>query len=68
MTRKSKRELERAVDGLPGGESGPESPLLVWEDPATGAWYDAREDGERVDRDECDPVAVIEREREDGGR
>lgn len=57
MTRRSKRELEREIDGLGSGDEGAPSPLLVWEDPETGVWHDG--DGTVYESTDVDPVAVI---------
>jgi hypothetical protein len=31
----------------------------VWEDPETGAWFDAPEDGTRVDLATCDDAPLV---------
>ena len=50
MTRKSKRELERALNDLDGGE-GPADVTVVWEDERTGAIVDANGDPANPDPD-----------------
>jgi len=55
MTRKSKREIERAVDTLDGGGDGtPSSVNVVYRDASTGEYYADREMTEPVDRDDRD--------------
>lgn len=39
MTRKSKRELERAVDGLDGGDGDPPK-MILYQNPETGVLRD----------------------------
>lgn len=59
MTRKSKRELQRAVDDLGDEDRSPKSFGLVYEDPRTGEWYESRsQEGEPVDPD-ADVLMVI---------
>lgn len=60
MTRKSKRELERAVERL-GADQDRRAfdPLLVYEDPETGDLYMDSEGTSPVDADEVDPVAIL---------
>lgn len=67
MTRKSRRELERAVDDLAPTETDDEESLaIVFEDRETGEWYDdVGEDAEQVteaDLGAADPVMVIEKD------
>lgn len=61
MTRRSRRELERAIDdiGSAGTAEATTSTAIVYED-ATGAWYASETmDGPRLDRDAVDPVMVL---------
>lgn len=62
MTRRSKREIERAVEGFTGrqGRGGADGPAIVWRDSATGEVTDV--DGQPVDETAADPVMVIEYE------
>ena len=61
MTRRSKREIERAVDELDGGDDTVAPEAIVWEHPETGDWYaDAEMDGEPLDPDDVDPVMIIQ--------
>lgn len=50
MTRKSKRELERVLDGLDGVE-GPADVTVVWEDERTGDLVDVNGDPADPDPD-----------------
>jgi len=64
VTRKSRRELERALDDLTddhGGDDRP--PVIVYEDPETGAWYDSsplRGEAEHVDREHPGTMPVFD--------
>ncbi|QLD88306.1 hypothetical protein HWV07_04355 [Natronomonas salina] len=64
MTRKSKREIERALNDLEGDRHSP--PAIVYEDPRTGEWYDGEgDDADRVSEDEfegADPLIVMQRD------
>lgn len=61
MTRRSPRELERALDELGGDADAADSVPIVYEHPETGAWYaDAEMAGDPVDRDAVDPVMVLQ--------
>lgn len=59
MTRRSKREIERAIEGL-GAESIDDDGLsVVFEDTATGEWYEDPDfAGEPLDEDAVDPTVV----------
>jgi hypothetical protein len=62
MTRKSRREIERALEDLDDTTDDGETDLLmVREDPETGEWFDPRT-GEEVDREDLDedPLMVLE--------
>lgn len=66
MTRKSKREVERALEDLDETTStSATAPAIAWEDPDDGTWYDAPDGGERINPDEYDdgPLMVIVRDR-----
>ena len=61
MTRKSRREIERAVDDMADKRGPGEDLAIVWEDAGTGEWFDgplSDDDAEPVDPD-GDPVMVI---------
>lgn len=59
MTRRSKRELERALDDLTARESSEEL-VVVHEDPKTGEWFDGIGEGaEPIDRGEFDGEATV---------
>jgi len=59
MTRKSKREIERAVDSLDGGNDGTPSALnVVYRDASTGKCYADREMTEPADPDDGDGQTV----------
>lgn len=62
MTRPSKREIERELDDIDDGETGPSvDRVLVHQDPETGEWYDDAEltDGP-LDKDSTDPLMVLQ--------
>lgn len=65
MTRKSRREIERALEDLDEGD-GETDPLIVREDPDTGEWFDPR-DGEPVDPEDLDedPIMILSTENDD---
>jgi len=63
MTGASKRDLERRLDDLADGVDD-RPPMVVWEDPETGGWYDSpplRGEADRVDREalEAAPRMII---------
>jgi hypothetical protein len=64
MTRKSKRELERAVDDLAdAGDDDGGGIMVVYEHPDTGDYYRTRDgDGDPVDPDDLDGLTVAIRE------
>ena len=53
MTRRSERQIERALDALEPDDDPSRPPVIVFEHPDTGEWYDA--DGDPVSRDGPDP-------------
>lgn len=62
MTRKSKREIERAVDDLDGGDADGDGTLsVVFKDNRTGDYYESQDmDGDPVDPDDLSgPVIAI---------
>ena len=64
MTRKSRRELERAVDDLDttNSETAYSRPdAIIWEDSETGEWHATPDmDGDPLEPDEVDPLMVIQ--------
>lgn len=63
MTRKSKREIERELDELDGGESSQDH-ALVWEDEQTGQWYASPDYDTPIEKTSLgsDPLMIIVRE------
>ena len=61
VTRHSKRELERRLDTLEPESTDDLDQVLVWEDPATGAWSLDRSGAPRISRESCNPLVVIQR-------
>jgi hypothetical protein len=62
VTRKSRREIEKAVDELDGGETHPSADrALVHEYPDTGEWYDDAGLTEGpLDKDSTNPLMVLQ--------
>lgn len=58
MTRRSKREIERALDGLGAEGSDPPASGVVHEHPVTGEWYETAALEEPAPSD-ANPLAVI---------
>jgi hypothetical protein len=60
VTRKSKREIERAVDDLDGGDGDDGGLSVVYKDARTGEYYeDGDMAGEPVDPDALSGTAVV---------
>lgn len=64
MRRKSKREIERAVEGLECKKGGVlhDGELILYRDPETGTLYDrpiSDEDATAVDECEADPLVIL---------
>ena len=61
MTRRSKREIERAVEDLDGGTDGDDDTVnVVFKDTPTGEYYESREmDGDPVDPDALPGLTVV---------
>jgi hypothetical protein len=61
MTRKSRREIQRAVDDLDDNPDTNVPEAIVWEHPETGAWYaNAEMDGDPLDPETVDPAMIIQ--------
>lgn len=59
MTRPSKREIERAIEDLGAGSIDDDDFSVVFEDTATGEWYEDPDfAGEPLDEDAVDPTVV----------
>lgn len=56
MTRKSRREIERAVDDMAERQGRGEDLLIVWEDPETGDRFDAPIADD--DKEPVDPATI----------
>jgi hypothetical protein len=64
MTRKSRRELEKALkelsESLSENSADAGDRILVWEDPDTGEWFDDPDLPEGpLGKDSTDPLCVI---------
>jgi hypothetical protein len=61
MTRRSKRDIEQALDHLDGEEETDGRPLVVHADPETDEWYEDPELTEGpIEKANADPVMVVE--------
>ena len=59
MTRRSKREIERAIEDIGAESIDDDGFSVVFEDTATAEWYEAPDfAGEPLDEDAVDPTVV----------